>query len=499
MVESVASSVLQTYVEKCSFGHMIVNFNQIWVLHISVYWYFTAYNAFPPPRCSGLLLLLAHVLTTILFWIVPSDPMFGDWVSGKAHKYLANQTFTAAYPNFEFAERSALISLWLLVFLCKFFYSSWIHFHGLLIWTPWSDTFTCLPKKIYAKVLATSEMQARLKPKVLVSQIWNAFIISIHHKHLLSIAHVQLLLYVKGLKAKFFPPGTKAKRQTPFSAQSWYVYLFFVALITFNWSNAILHIIDLYQNARVTFLEYSKQLHPVEWGNFVQDTKILAEEPNSVNWSKWPGKSFDQWSQCNNTPNLPRRKEEVKNTQFLLKAYADLNIVYLDKDKQRKEGGDIQIYSALIDSKLPGDPILGDGKSDKQNHTIIFHYGEYVQSINANQDNYLEECLKICNMLGEFEDFHVSNQSPYSLTGAKEFIKFPVAIVKAREYIFSQNIGVLGNVAAGKAQMFGTLAVGSCSFIEERGVLEAQKVLHLSEDIYKDMNTFGRGGRIEHT
>lgn len=33
----------------------------------------------------------------------------------------------------------------------------------------------------------------------------------------------------------------------------------------------------------------------------------------------------------------------------------------------------------------------------------------------------------------------------------------PVAIVGAREFIFSQNIGILGDIAAGKEQTFGTL------------------------------------------
>lgn len=31
-------------------------------------------------------------------------------------------------------------------------------------------------------------------------------------------------------------------------------------------------------NSRVTLLEYLKQLHTVEWENFVKDTKILAAE-----------------------------------------------------------------------------------------------------------------------------------------------------------------------------------------------------------------------------
>ena len=57
--------------------------------------------------------------------------------------------------------------------------------------------------------------------------------------------------------------------------------------------------------------------------------------------------------------------------------------------------------------ELPGSPILGDGKSDNQNHAIIFYQGEYLQLIDENQDNYLEECLKIRNVLAEFEEYSV--------------------------------------------------------------------------------------------
>ncbi|KAG9313770.1 1,3-beta-glucan synthase subunit FKS1, domain-1-domain-containing protein [Chiua virens] len=35
----------KTYYEKRSFGHLLVNFNRIWVIHISLYWYYTAYNS----------------------------------------------------------------------------------------------------------------------------------------------------------------------------------------------------------------------------------------------------------------------------------------------------------------------------------------------------------------------------------------------------------------------------------------------------------------------
>ena len=226
-------------------------------------------------------------------------------------------------------------------------------------------------------------------------------------------------------------------------------------------------------------------------------------------------------------------KEEAENAEFLLRAYPDLQIAYLEEEAPRKEGGELRLFSALIDGhseinpesgkrrpkfriELPGNPILGDGKSDNQNHAIIFYRGEYLQLIDANQDNYLEECLKIRNILGEFEELHMPNQSPYAAWDAKEFARSPVAIVGTREYIFSENIGILGDVAAGKEQTFGTLTARTWSWLGAKlhyghpdflnalfmttrgGVSKAQKGLHLNEDIYAGMNAFGRGGRIKH-
>jgi 1,3-beta-glucan synthase len=66
---------------------------------------------------------------------------------------------------------------------------------GISIWTPWRNVFSRLPKRIYSKVLATGDMEIKYKPKVLISQIWNAIVISMYREHLLSIDHVQKLLY----------------------------------------------------------------------------------------------------------------------------------------------------------------------------------------------------------------------------------------------------------------------------------------------------------------
>ena len=141
-------------------------------------------------------------------------------------------------------------------------------------------------------------------------------------------------------------------------------------------------------------------------------------------------------------------------TEFLLRAYQE--------EPARKEGADPRIFSALINGhskfspetgrcrpQVPhraGNPILGDGKSDNQNHAIIFYRSEYLQLIDANQDNYLEECLNIRNILAEFEEFVVPNRSPYGQWNHRDFRNPPVAIVGTREYIFSQIIGILGEV-----------------------------------------------------
>ncbi|KAF8515805.1 putative 1,3-beta-D-glucan synthase subunit [Hysterangium stoloniferum] len=790
----------KNYYEKRSFGHLLVNFNRVWVIHIAVFWFFTAYNspgiyrsknnnvpipamrwsatalgggvstlimilacvveftylpttwnntahltrrlifllivlgltvgptfyiaivnADPPknqniPLIIGIAQFFISVVATLLFAILPSGRLLGDRVGGKSRKYLASQTFTAAYPDLSRKARMTSVGLWLLIFSCKFvesyffltgafrdpiavmvgmkvrncsdkyignvlcqnhaaftlaimyvmdlvlffldtflWYVIWSTVLsigrsfalGLSIWTPWKDIYARLPKRIYAKLLATGDMQVKYKPKVLVSQIWNAIIISMYREHLLSIDHVQRLLYhqvdsdtgrrmlrappffisqtEKGNQGEFFPPGSEAARRISFFAQSLTTAIpeplpvdsmpTFTVLTPHYSEKILLSLREIIReedrNTRVTLLEYLKQLHPIEWDNFVKDTKILAEESKDGFVDEKSSKIDDLpfytvgfkssspeytlrtriWASLRaqtlyrtvsgmmnyskaikllyrvenpevvqtfggNTEKLERElermarrkfkfvvsmqryskfnKEEQDNAEFLLRAYPDLQIAYLDEEPPRKEGGEPRIFSALIDGhsefiaetgkrrpkfriELPGNPILGDGKSDNQNHAIVFYRGEYLQLIDANQDNYLEECLKIRNVLGEFEEYNVSNQSPYAQWGHKEFKRSPVAILGAREYIFSENIGILGDIAAGKEQTFGTLSARALAFIGGKlhyghpdflnatfmntrgGVSKAQKGLHLNEDIFAGMTAFGRGGRIKHS
>ncbi|CUM56167.1 unnamed protein product [Debaryomyces tyrocola] len=529
---------------------------------------------------------------------------------------------------------------------------------GISILTPWRNIFTRLPKRIYSKILATTEMEIKYKPKVLISQIWNAIVISMYREHLLAIDHVQKLLYhqvpseVEGKRTlraptffvsqddnnfdtEFFPRNSEAERRISFFAQSLATPILeplpvdnmpTFTVFTPHYSEKILLslreiIREDDQFSRVTLLEYLKQLHPVEWECFVKDTKILAEETAAYENGDDPEKLSEDglkskiddlpfycigfksaapeytlrtriWASLRSqtlyrtvsgfmnyaraikllyrveNPELvqyfggdpeglelalekmARRKfrfivsmqrlakfkdDEMENAEFLLRAYPDLQIAYLDEEPALSEEDEPRVYSALIDGhcemlengrrrpkfriQLSGNPILGDGKADNQNHALIFHRGEYIQLIDANQDNYLEECLKIRSVLSEFEELNVEHVNPYApnlKTDESSSQSAPVAILGAREYIFSENSGVLGDVAAGKEQTFGTLfartlaQIGgklhyghpdflNATFMFTRGgVAKAQKGLHLNEDIYAGMTAIMRGGRIKH-
>ncbi|CAG8467886.1 7262_t:CDS:2 [Paraglomus brasilianum] len=533
--------------------------------------------------------------------------------------------------------------IWGTIFsVCRAFYL------GISIWTPWKYVFSELPKRIYVSLLCTENTQPKYKPKALISQIWNAIVISMYREHLLSLENVKKLLYTPERsnrtgeqtlqppefftkpgesKSKYFPKFSEAERRFSFFGQSLSITMpdsipvqkmpTFTVLVPHYSEKILLSLKEIIgtedQSTRVTLLEYLKQQHPIEWDNFVRDTKALAEDkslykPTAVGnrfknvdkeddlafysvgfkssapeftlrtriWASLRAQTlyrtisgFMNYSKAikllyrvenpeivakyardprkleQEIANMASRKfkfvitmqryckfnaQEQENADFLLHAYPDLQIAYLDEVPPEREGEEAKIFSVLIDGyckkdangkripkyriQLPGNPILGDGKSDNQNHAIIFYRGEFLQLVDANQDNYLEECLKIRNVLGEFEVYGPPPSAPYSRGDSNSY---PVAIVGAREYIFSENYGVLGDVAAGKEQTFGTLTARLMALIGAKlhyghpdflnaifmttrgGVSKAQKGLHLNEDIYAGMNAFCRGGRIKHS
>lgn len=547
---------------------------------------------------------------------------------------------------------------------------------GTSIFTPWKNIYSRLPKRIYTKILATSEMDIKYKPKILISQVWNALIISMYREHLLSIDHVQKLLFQqvdspytdkKTLRTpsffqsqddstlnsvQLFPRNSEAQRRLSFFAQSLSTHIHdpipiecmptFTVLIPHYSEKILLSLKEIIKEesnkSRISLLEYLKNLHPSEWEYFVHDTKLLAIENGDLNSNLSSFKTYsddekdikpsntysnsnfdimqekindlpyysvgfsgsnseytlrtriwaslrtqtlyrtisgfmnysralkllyrienpslirhygDKYELLENELNkMARRKfkmvvamqryskfnnEEMEATEFIMKIYPEIMISFLQEERDiANPDGDLIYYSCLIDGTCPidpetnrripkfkirlsGNPILGDGKSDNQNHSIIFYRGEYIQVIDSNQDNYLEECLKIRSILCEFEEIEMDNFMPYIPGIEYQEQPSPIAIIGAREYIFSENIGILGDIAAGKEQTFGTLFARTLAEIGAKlhyghpdflnaifmttrgGISKAQRGLHLNEDIYAGITAICRGGRIKHT
>ena len=91
----------------------------------------------------------------------------------------------------------------------------------------------------------------------------------------------------------------------------------------------------------------------------------------------------------------------------------------------------------LYKVRLPGNPIVGEGKPENQNHAVIFSRGEYLQTLDMNQDNYMGEAYKMRNLLEGFQG--------------------NMRIVGMREHIFSESGGAVAHFAAANEFVFGTI------------------------------------------
>lgn len=566
------------------------------------------------------------------------EQYFGSFLCEKQPLILLVMLFATSMVLF-FLDSYLWFIIWNTAFsVCRAFYC------GISIWTPWKNMFVLLPKRIGSKIINPSVMvdASTTTKNAIISRIWNSIIISLYREHLISIDHLEHLIYQfstndQGEKIITEPlyfietedndnlgfggditisSDCEASRRLSFFAHSMSTPMpkaasveempSFSVLIPHYAEKITLSLHEIVkkesEHSNITLLEYLKQLYPDEWHNFVRDTKLLAAEKkenrekkinteSDINsgdmpyyavgfkaatpeyilrtriWASLRSQTLfrtisgfmnysralkllyttecGDLSECSNPKKsekasvLAERKfrivtslqkmsdfneEQEEAKDVLMRTYPELQISYLEVVTDPETGKKVY-YSALIDGfsdvlangkrkpkyriRLSGNPILGDGKSDNQNHTIIFCRGEYCQLIDANQDNYLEECLKIRSLLMEFEETKVS-------TDVYGPVPPPIAIVGTREYIFSENVGVLGDIAAGKEQTFGTLSARTMALVGGKlhyghpdllntvfmttrgGYSKSQKGLHLNEDIYAGINALLRSGQIKH-
>lgn len=276
----------------------------------------------------------------------------------------------------------------------------------------------------------------------------------------------------------------------------------------------------------------------------VEDLKkgYKAAELNSEEHSK---SERSLWSQCQAVADMkftyvvscqqygidkragdPRAKDILR----LMTTYPSLRVAYIDevektsKDKSKKTEEKVY-YSALakaalpksIDSsdpvqnldqdiyriKLPGPAILGEGKPENQNHAIIFTRGECLQTIDMNQDNYMEEAFKMRNLLQEFLKKH-------------DGVRYPT-ILGLREHIFTGSVSSLAWFMSNQENSFVTIGQRLLAnplrvrfhyghpdvfdrlfHLTRGGVSKASKVINLSEDIFAGINSTLREGSVTH-
>ncbi|GLT55537.1 hypothetical protein SLA2020_286500 [Shorea laevis] len=223
----------------------------------------------------------------------------------------------------------------------------------------------------------------------------------------------------------------------------------------------------------------------------------------------------------------PHAKDILK----LMTKYPSLRVAYIDeveeacKDNSKKTVQKVY-YSALvkaalptkaIDSsesvqnldqviyriKLPGPALLGEGKPENQNHAIIFTRGEGLQTIDMNQDNYMEEAFKMRNLLQEFLKKH-------------DGVRFPT-ILGLREHIFTGSVSSLAWFMSNQENSFVTIGQRLLAnplrvrfhyghpdvfdrlfHLTRGGFSKASKVINLSEDIFAGFNSTLREGNVTH-
>ncbi|KAM3319238.1 callose synthase 10 [Capsicum chacoense] len=211
-----------------------------------------------------------------------------------------------------------------------------------------------------------------------------------------------------------------------------------------------------------------------------------------------------------------RKAPEATDIGLLLRRNEALRVAFIHVEEIAGDDGKVskEFYSKLVKAdahgkdqeiysvKLPGDPKLGEGKPENQNHAIVFTRGEAVQTIDMNQDNYLEEAMKVRNLLEEFHGKHGLRQP---------------TILGVREHVFTGSVSSLAWFMSNQETSFVTLGQRVLAkplkvrmhyghpdifdrifHITRGGISKASRVINISEDIYAGFNSTLRQGNITH-
>uniref|UniRef100_A0A0E0L6W8 1,3-beta-glucan synthase n=1 Tax=Oryza punctata TaxID=4537 RepID=A0A0E0L6W8_ORYPU len=159
-----------------------------------------------------------------------------------------------------------------------------------------------------------------------------------------------------------------------------------------------------------------------------------------------------------------RKAPEAADIALLMQRNEALRVAFIHEEDVSSDGRK-EYYSKLVKAdvhgkdqeiysiKLPGNPKLGEGKPENQNHAIIFTRGDAIQTIDMNQDNYLEEAMKMRNLLEEFRGKH----------GIR-----PPTILGVREHVFTGSVSSLASFMSNQETSFVTLGQRVLAYLKVR-------------------------------
>uniref|UniRef100_A0A0E0G498 1,3-beta-glucan synthase n=1 Tax=Oryza nivara TaxID=4536 RepID=A0A0E0G498_ORYNI len=282
-----------------------------------------------------------------------------------------------------------------------------------------------------------------------------------------------------------------------------------------------------------SILSYMQKIYPDEWRNFLErlGPKVTQEEIRY--WASFHGQTLSRTELYKGpAANGRQTKNMHQSLSTELDALADMKFSYViscQKFGEQKSSGNphaqdiidlmtrypalrvayIEEKEIIVDNrphkeiyriKLPGPPLIGEGKPENQNHAIIFTRGEALQTIDMNQDNYLEEAYKMRNVLQEFVR-HPRGKAP--------------TILGLREHIFTGSVSSLAGFMSYQETSFVTIGQRFLAdplrvrfhyghpdifdrmfHLTRGGISKASKTINLSEDVFAGYNSILRRGHI---
>eukprot|EP00745_Piridium_sociabile_P024114 TRINITY_DN37925_c0_g1_i2.p1 TRINITY_DN37925_c0_g1~~TRINITY_DN37925_c0_g1_i2.p1 ORF type:complete len:912 (+),score=81.72 TRINITY_DN37925_c0_g1_i2:291-2738(+) len=174
---------------------------------------------------------------------------------------------------------------------------------------------------------------------------------------------------------------------------------------------------------------------------------------------------------------------------------AKCSVLYKWCPEQQKMQRIYRVVLALLEGTMGArNPIIGEGKSENQNHAIIFTRGETIQAIDMNQEMYLEEALKLRNLLQEF-----AKDSKLGILGFRESAFLPAAITPSYHSNLAQTCFTAFDSRAFHTPMRVRFHYGHPDVLDRTlvqtmgGMSKGSAIINVTEDVYCGMNYTQRG------